>query len=108
MQYVPGNINAVTLGAQARNTTARDVWAIADMRLQKWSMSVEGWEELLLSEDVSDIIRHGLRETFESASEDDMELDLELLDLKLEGLVIFPVHLDEKPENELAPSAWLS
>lgn len=45
-------------------------------------MSAEGWEELELEEDVADLIRPALRARFASASEDDSELDLELLDLK--------------------------
>ena len=39
-------------------------------------------EELELDEDVADLIRPALRARFTSASEDDSELDLELLDLK--------------------------
>lgn len=46
-------------------------------------MSAEGWEELELDEDVAELIRPALRARFASASDDDSELDLELLDLKL-------------------------
>ncbi|KAH9952015.1 hypothetical protein B0H21DRAFT_800355 [Amylocystis lapponica] len=85
LQSESGNINAVTLETQVPGATSRNLWAIADMKLQKWNMSAEGWEELLLAEDVSEITRDALREVFLSASENDMELDLELLDLKLGG-----------------------
>lgn len=47
-------------------------------------MSTEGWEEILSDEDISGPIRESLRASFPSAPRDDTELDLELLDLKLE------------------------
>ena len=48
-------------------------------------MSVEGWEELLLEEDIGEQTRAAVREHFSNAPQEDTELDLELVDLKLQG-----------------------
>lgn len=82
IQPEAGNINAIAMGVQVQD--ARDLWAIVDMRIQRWSMSDQGWEELISERDVAIITRQAIRETFDSASPDDAELDLELLDLKIE------------------------
>ena len=50
-------------------------------------MTVEGWEELLLEEDIGEQTREKLREQFKNAPAEDAELDLELLDLKMHGYV---------------------
>lgn len=47
-------------------------------------MSVEGWEDLILEDDIAGPTRVAIREAFTSASRDDAELDLELLDLKID------------------------
>ena len=85
LQPQRGNINAVAVGALARDATGRVVWALVDSRLQQWNMSVEGWEELLLEEDIGEQTRAAVREHFSNASQEDTELDLELVDLKLQG-----------------------
>ena len=77
-----GNINAVALEPNDKPTLGRHVWALIDFRIQRWKMSPEGWEELDFDEDLADLIRPALRARFASASEDDSELDLELLDLQ--------------------------
>ncbi|KAH8107113.1 Non-repetitive/WGA-negative nucleoporin C-terminal-domain-containing protein [Cristinia sonorae] len=77
-----GNINAVALQTSEKTSLGRHVWALIDFRIQRWNMSAEGWEELELDDDVAELIRPALRARFSTASEDDSELDLELLDLK--------------------------
>ena len=47
-------------------------------------MAADGREEVVMDEDVADIIRSAIREAFPSASSDDSQLDLELLDLAIE------------------------
>ena len=81
----PGYVNSVTLGHVSADGMAQDVWAIVDWRIQKWNMTFEGWEELLFEIDVSDITCAAIREAFPTAPVDDAELNLELLDLKLDG-----------------------
>ncbi|EPS98566.1 hypothetical protein FOMPIDRAFT_1061291 [Fomitopsis schrenkii] len=81
----PGYVNSVALGKLAADSMAQDIWSIVDWRIQKWNMSFEGWEELLLEDDVSDITCAAIRKAFPTAPADDAELNLELLDLKLDG-----------------------
>lgn len=47
-------------------------------------MSVEGWEEVVLDEEVADLLRGSIRDNFDSAPADDSELDLELVDIAVE------------------------
>lgn len=82
-----GFISAVVAGELARGAAGRNVWALVDLRIQQWDMSVEGWEKLLMEEDISDQTRAAVREHFPNAPQSDVELDLELLDLKLQGYV---------------------
>jgi nuclear pore complex protein Nup133 len=77
-----GNTNAITLGATT--ATGIDVWALVETRVQKWNMSTEGWEEIVLDQDIGGIIRPVIRETHPSAPLDDSSLDLELLDFAFE------------------------
>ena len=51
-------------------------------------MSIEGWEELLLEEDIGEQTRDAVRKQFSYAPAEDTELDLELLDLKMQGSVL--------------------
>ncbi|KAH9934994.1 uncharacterized protein B0H18DRAFT_1082732 [Fomitopsis serialis] len=81
----PGYVNSVALGEGTADGTGQDIWAIVDLRIQRWTMSFEGWEELLLEEDVSGITGTAIRQAFPSAPLDDAELNLELLDMKLDG-----------------------
>lgn len=62
----------------------RFLWIISDTRLQKWSMSVEGWEQLRFEQEVAEQVQDAIRKAFPSAPSDDADLDLELLDLKIE------------------------
>lgn len=49
-------------------------------------MKTEGWEDLLLDEDLSVIIGSAIRESFgTSVHEDDKQVDLELVDLAVDG-----------------------
>ncbi|KAI0331109.1 hypothetical protein GY45DRAFT_1322812 [Cubamyces sp. BRFM 1775] len=80
-----GFISAVIAGELARGAAGRNVWALVDLRIQQWDMSIEGWEKLLMEEDIGDQTRAAVREHFPNAPESDVELDLELLDLKLQG-----------------------
>lgn len=50
-------------------------------------MSTEGWEEILMDVEVADLVRSALRETFAGISEEDSELDLELVDMAVERWV---------------------
>ncbi|RPD66182.1 hypothetical protein L227DRAFT_539315 [Lentinus tigrinus ALCF2SS1-6] len=85
LQPQRGNINAVAICDLTRDASGRVVWALVDTRLQQWNMSIEGWEELLLEEDIGEQTRLAVREHFPNAPRDDVELDLELLDLKMQG-----------------------
>lgn len=62
----------------------KEVWALIDTRVQKWSMSVEGWEEVVLDVEVAGLLRRGVRDVFEGVPRDDSELDLELVDIAVE------------------------
>lgn len=49
-------------------------------------MKPEGWEDLLLDADVSVIIGSAIRDTFgTSVDQDDKQVDLELVDLAVDG-----------------------
>ncbi len=85
LQPQRGNINAVAVGSLPSDATGRVVWALVDTRLQQWNMSTEGWEELLLEEDIGEQARAAVTEHFPNAPKEDVELDLELVDLKLQG-----------------------
>ncbi|GBE81938.1 hypothetical protein SCP_0403120 [Sparassis crispa] len=104
-----GNINSIALGISNKTESARDVWAVIETRVQKWRMHIEGWEELLLDDDLGDAIRTAIREAFVSASQPDMDLDLELLDLKLESpsnlviLVSYAAQEDDEMETLTHP-----
>lgn len=93
LQPQPGNINAVAACSLARGATGRLVWALVDTRLQQWNMSIEGWEELLLEEDIGEQTRESLWNQFPNAPKEDAELDLELLDLKMQGFVSLDIIL---------------
>lgn len=82
VQPAPGNISAVALGGE--DASGKEVWALVDTRVQMWNMSTEGWEESLMDEEIAELVRDSLRETFEGISNDDSELDLELVDIALE------------------------
>ena len=76
-----GNVSALACGAET--AIGREIWALVDTRMQKWNLSIEGWEEILLDEELLDTVRDAVRDAFPSASPDNGVLDLELLDLIL-------------------------
>lgn len=83
-QVEPGNINAVAIHDRPTDPTGRDVWTLIDFRIQRWNMSTEGWEELVLDEELSDLIAPEIQTKFAAnTSQDKFELDLELLDLQV-------------------------
>lgn len=49
------HIHAVALGSRTP-TGDRDVWALANGRVQQWSMKAEGWEELRTDYDLTNLI----------------------------------------------------
>lgn len=67
----------------------KEVWALIDTRIQKWNMSPEGWEEVLLDVEIAGLLRTAVREAFESAPAEDSELDLELVDIAVERSAFF-------------------
>ncbi|KAI0362165.1 hypothetical protein OH77DRAFT_1515456 [Trametes cingulata] len=79
-----GFVSAVAAQDLERGASGRLVWALVDLRLQQWNMSVEGWEKLLAEEDIGEQTRAAVREHFPTAPQSDVDLDLELLDLKLQ------------------------
>ncbi|TFY65035.1 hypothetical protein EVJ58_g2238 [Rhodofomes roseus] len=81
----PGYVNSIAIGERTLDGLGQDIWAIVDLRVQRWNMSFEGWEELLLEKDVSGITGAAIRQAFPTAPADDAELNLELLDLKMDG-----------------------
>ncbi|KDQ60778.1 hypothetical protein JAAARDRAFT_190924 [Jaapia argillacea MUCL 33604] len=78
-----GYVSSVALGEG--NTLSRDVWALVETRVQKWNMTTEGWEEIVMDEEIAEIIRPAIRAAFPAFSPgNDSDLDLELLDLAVE------------------------
>jgi hypothetical protein len=61
-------------------------------------MSVEGWEEILLDEELLDTIRDTIRDAFPYASSDNGVLDLELLDLIVARYLSLIISLISPPE----------
>ncbi|KAI0797979.1 hypothetical protein C8Q75DRAFT_801881 [Abortiporus biennis] len=102
---ITGNINAVALSESGRDATVRDVWVLIDFHLQRWKMSVEGWEELELQEDIFGAVRSALRGRFQSATRNDLELDWEFLDLKLisaDELVLLVSYAGQEENTSMA------
>lgn len=67
----------------------KEIWALVDTRVQKWEMSVEGWEEVVIDAEVAGLLRRGMRDVFEGLPVDDSELDLELVDIAVERCVLY-------------------
>ncbi|KAJ3934928.1 MAG: hypothetical protein NXY57DRAFT_593318 [Lentinula lateritia] len=81
----PGNISAISLGHQTIDG-GRDIWVLINTRVQRWVMKLDGWEELIQDEDVTDLIRNAVRKTFGNSIEKvDAKLDLELVDLVVDS-----------------------
>ncbi|KAJ3533367.1 hypothetical protein NM688_g7291 [Phlebia brevispora] len=79
-----GNINAIAVTERPQDPSGKDVWALIDFRIQRWNMSVEGWEELALDEDVSLYIGTEISSKLAN-NKSATELDLEFLDLQVVG-----------------------
>ncbi|KAK0450161.1 Non-repetitive/WGA-negative nucleoporin C-terminal-domain-containing protein [Armillaria borealis] len=79
----PGNVSAVALGRET--VDGGEIWALIDTRIQLWELKAEGWEDIVRDDEVSEIIRVALRDTFGSSVEqDDANMDLELLDIAVD------------------------
>ncbi|KAI0273769.1 Non-repetitive/WGA-negative nucleoporin C-terminal-domain-containing protein [Gloeopeniophorella convolvens] len=92
MQPESGNIAAVALGA--KTNTGSDIWALVDSRIQKWNIAAEGWEEIVLQEDIAAVVRPAIQSTIRPQSG---YLDLELLDLGVDStgrLLVLTSHGD--------------
>jgi nuclear pore complex protein Nup133 len=72
--------NALVLGS---GLGGRHVWALHETRIQRWDLSDAGWEEIVLDEDVTGLVKEALRGAFATAPVDDSQLGLELLDLAI-------------------------
>lgn len=99
-----GNVNSVALGPKTLSG-GREVWALVDTRLQKWDMKLEGWEDLLLDEDVLNVVRRALRTHLPGVEGDNSRLDLELVDLAVgnEGdLSVLVSYAASEDENAMA------
>lgn len=89
----PGNISAIALGAKTIEGN-REVWVLINSRVQRWEMKLEGWEEALQDEDIADVVRTAIRSTFgDTVEEDDAKLDLELVDLAVDGYDVITIVL---------------
>ena len=85
-----GTINAVAVTGitHTRDASGMDVWALVDSRIQRWEVSVEGWEALKMDEDVAEhVIGPEIHFRF-GGGRSVTELDLELLDLKVVRYVL--------------------
>lgn len=80
-----GYINSVALGKET--TIGREIWSIIDTRVQIWSMTFEGFEELLVEEELGVDIQTFIQENVVSGHTNRNELDLELLDVVVERRV---------------------
>ena len=83
-QAEAGNIAAIALGA--KTNLGVDIWALVESRVQRWHVAAEGWEELILQEDVGVVLRQAIQDTLRAPS---TYLDLELLDLAVDRFVFF-------------------
>ncbi|GLB34911.1 putative non-repetitive/WGA-negative nucleoporin C-terminal [Lyophyllum shimeji] len=101
---VSRNISALAFGARTP-TGGKEIWALVDTRVQRWSMSPEGWEELLSEGDISGILSSAIRTTFGArVDEDDKQVDLELLDLAVDDdkLVVLLSYAGIEDESSMA------
>lgn len=80
-----GNTFAVAMGAT--HAVGRDVWALVDTRIQKWTMSTDGWEELALEEELITVVRPALQDMLlgpGSSATGEIFLDVEFLSMAVE------------------------
>ncbi|KAK2466879.1 hypothetical protein APHAL10511_001137 [Amanita phalloides] len=80
----PGNINSIVLGAKTPSG-GREVWILIETRVQRWIMHPEGWEELLLDCSILGNLTSALESSLGPERKRPAELDLELLDLAIDG-----------------------
>ncbi len=69
----------MALGPQAANGD-RQIWALANGRVQLWNMKFEGWEDLILEHDLVEILSEEVAKKFDVGDRDPRQ-DLELSDL---------------------------
>ena len=77
-----GNIDAMALGQFNRETSCRDLWVLTEYHVQRWSISAEGWEALEYQDSIFELVLGAIRRRFTSATQDNIELNLEFVDLK--------------------------
>ena len=84
-QAEKGYINSVALGNST--STGRQIWVVVDTRIQLWNLRFEGYEELVSEEDLGESIRGAIQQFTPATSRrgSGVELDVELLDIVLEG-----------------------
>lgn len=73
------HIHAVALGTSSSNGD-RQVWVLANGRIQLWNMKSEGWEHLVLDYDLIDLLAEEVAKKFDVGDSDPRQ-DLELSDL---------------------------
>ncbi|TFK55057.1 hypothetical protein OE88DRAFT_1674600 [Heliocybe sulcata] len=82
-QIEKGYVSSVALGKESES--GQDVWALVNARIQKWNMTADDWEEVVLDEEVISKIRDAVRATnWSNVPLSDYELDLDMLDLHVE------------------------
>ncbi|KAF9533020.1 hypothetical protein CPB83DRAFT_903494 [Crepidotus variabilis] len=77
------HIHAVALGLQSANGD-RQIWALANGRVQQWNMKFEGWEDILLEHDLVELLSEEVTRKFDVGDRDPSQ-DLELSDLAVFG-----------------------
>jgi len=73
------HIHAIALGLQATNG-GHQVWALANGRVQLWDVKFEGWENLILDNDLVELLSEEVSRKFDIGDHDPKQ-DLELSDL---------------------------
>ncbi|EEB97429.1 hypothetical protein MPER_03255, partial [Moniliophthora perniciosa FA553] len=72
----------------------------------KWDMKLDGWEEVILDEDIGDTIRAAVRKTFgDTVEKDDAKMDLELVDVAVDGahkLVVLVSYAGKEQDDIMA------
>ncbi|CAK5277413.1 unnamed protein product [Mycena citricolor] len=96
--FVPGSLQLAYLSdsecgkrqcpdmGEQTSTGGGELWALVDTRIQRWEMKTEGWEQLLLEEDIASLIKSALIDAFGAGIETTRApLDLELVDIAVDG-----------------------
>ncbi|KAF9476583.1 methyltransferase type 11 [Pholiota conissans] len=79
---VSKHIHAVAVSSAAVNGD-RNVWALANGRIQQWNMKSEGWEEAIMDEDLTELLYDKIDEKINGQGSDSKCKDLELSDLAI-------------------------